>query len=206
MYVCILTSSFTIAWCIIALMHICLFGGAFDPPHLGHVQISRAIISEKVADEVWFLPVKNHHFEKKMNDIKHRLKMLEMIVPQNAHMRIELYETKQQGINYTYQTMVALSKQYPVHQFSFVIGSDNLVGYDRWLVQHPQLLDFPFFVYPREGFPFEPMYSNMTALNGFKTVAISSTQVREKVAKGESISGLVDPQVEQYIKENKLYI
>lgn len=187
-------------------MNISLFGGAFDPPHLGHTQVSRSLLEEKIADEVWYLPVKNHHFGKNMSDLSHRLKMLELIIHNEPRIRIELYETKQEGINYTYQTMKGLCAQYPQHSFSFVIGSDNLAGYDRWLEKHPLLLDFPFYVYPRAGYLFEPMYPNMTPLKGFATVKVSSTEVREKVKKGESISKLVDPKVEQYIIEHGLYI
>jgi nicotinate-nucleotide adenylyltransferase len=101
--------------------------------------------------------------------------------------------------------MVALQKTYPEHQFSFVIGSDNLGGYHRWLEQHPRLLEFPFYVYPREGFTFEPLYSNMTPLTGMKTVTISSTEIRTMLQRGEAITGLVDPEVERYIEEHQLY-
>lgn len=185
-------------------MNISLFGGAFDPPHNGHTQVTHALLAENIADEVWYLPVKNHHFGKKMSDINHRLAMLQLIV-NHPRIRIELYETRQEGINYTYQTMKALASENPQHNFSFVIGSDNLGGYHRWLEKHPQLLEFPFYVYPREGFSFEPLYPNMTALKGFQTVKVSSTEIRDRVQKGQSITGLVDPKVEQYIIEQKLY-
>ena len=187
-------------------MHICLFGGAFDPPHLGHQQVAKSLLEQKICDEVWYLPVKNHHFEKKMSDLKHRLAMLKFITQGHAHTRVELYETKQEGINYTYRTMIALSAQYPNHQFSFVIGSDNLKGFHRWLEVHPHLLEFPFFVYPRKGFPFEPWFTGMIKLEHVPEVTVSSTQVREKIVAGQSITGLVDERVEQYIKENKLYL
>lgn len=187
-------------------MHIGLFGGAFDPPHLGHAQVTHSLIEKKIVDEVWYLPVKHHHFEKKMSALDHRLAMLEMLVRDQKQTRIELYETKQSGINYTYLTLKSLSQEYPEHTFSFVIGSDNLSGFDRWLAVHPNLLHFAFLVYPRAGFTFKPLYPNMTPLTGLQTVTVSSTEVRENIQHGKSISHLVDKRVEEYIDRERLYL
>lgn len=186
-------------------MNIALFGGAFDPPHLGHSQVVSSLLKNKIADEVWYLPVKNHSFGKQMSPIQQRLEMLELVVKKQSQVRIELYETRQTGVNYTYATMLALSEEYPEHSFSFVIGSDNLAGFHLWLEKHPELLSLPFFVYPREGFAFQPLYKNMTALEGMETVTVSSTLIRERLEQGKPISGLVDPEVERYIDKHHLY-
>lgn len=186
-------------------MNIALFGGAFDPPHLGHAQVVSSLLQEQIAEEVWYLPVKNHHFAKQMSSVEKRIEMLELVVGNQTAVKIELYETQQEGVNYTYRTMMALQQQYPEHTFSFVIGSDNLAGYHRWLEKHPLLLDLPFYVYPREGFLFEPLYPNMTPLAGMETVTVSSTDIRARVQAGESISGLVLPEVERYIEKHQLY-
>src|SRR5689334_22148241 len=105
-------------------MKICLFGGAFDPPHLGHQRIAAEIIAQNLADEVWFVPVKTHSFGKPMTDPQQRLAMLQLI--QLPHTKIETYELEQTGVNYTFNTLEALAKRYPEHEFSWVIGSDNL--------------------------------------------------------------------------------
>jgi len=186
-------------------MKIALFGGAFDPFHTGHSQVISSLVENQIADEVWCLPVKNHSFGKNMLPVYHRLAMLQLAVAGQLHVRIEEYELRQEGVNYTYATMMALSLHYPHHSFSFVIGSDNLKDFHRWIEKHPQLLDFPFYIYPREHFPFEPLYPHMTALEGMRTVTISSTQVRQLRAQGKSIAGLVEPAVERYIQEHALY-
>lgn len=199
-------------------MNISVFGGAFDPPHLGHQAVVENLLATELADEVWYLPVKNHHFGKKMAAAEHRLAMLKLVIDQqpSTHqvqstknhvpiIRIEDYELHQEGINYTYDTLVALSQQYPEYTFSFVIGSDNLAGYERWLDNRPKLLDFPFFVYPRAGYSFNPLYQNMTPLVDMPEVTVSSTEIREARKLGKSLAGLVTPEVEEYIKENKLY-
>lgn len=197
-------------------MNISVFGGAFDPPHLGHQTVVSNLLETDLADEVWYLPVKTHHFEKNMVSAEHRLEMLKLVTAHESNksvidyrlsnIKIEDYELHQDGINYTYDTLVALSQKYPEHIFSFVIGSDNLAGFHRWLENRPKLVDFPFFVYPRAGYPFEPMYENMTPLTNMPEITVSSTQIRAAIKNRESLKGLVIEEVEEYIKTHNLYL
>ena len=185
-------------------MHISLFGGAFDPPHMGHYNVTSWMIESGTADEVWYVPVKNHPFGKQMSEAIHRVKMTEMMLIKRT--RLESYELEQPGINYTFKTLEALSGRHPEHSFSFIIGSDNLPKFHSWLEHHPQLLDkYPFFVYPRQGYPFEPLYENMFPLKESPMVSVSSTEIREKLSHEESIEGLVLPEIAGYIEQNRLY-
>jgi nicotinate-nucleotide adenylyltransferase len=187
-------------------MHVALFGGGFDPPHIGHQYITRVLLERKIADQVWYVPVKHHAFGKQVSADEHRLAMLQLIIPsQESRVRIESYELQKEGISYTYETLTHLSQAYPENRFSFVIGSDNLATFDKWLDIHPQLLNFPFYVYPRQGFAMQPMFQGMKAIENVPEVGVSSTQIRDKIKRGEAVTGLVDPQVERYIKENSLY-
>ncbi|HYD34683.1 MAG TPA: nicotinate (nicotinamide) nucleotide adenylyltransferase [Vitreimonas sp.] len=192
-------------------MQIVLFGGSFDPPHLGHFQVTEQLLDQKVADEVWYVPVKQHHFGKQMNAVEHRLAMLDEVVAAHQEqwpeqVKIEPYELQQEGINYTYDTLEFVSQRSPEHTFSFVIGSDNLAGFHRWLAVHEMLLKYRFYVYPREGFPMEPLYENMVPLNTFPSVRVSSTEIRERLSSFQSISELVLPAVDQYIRDHQLYV
>jgi nicotinate-nucleotide adenylyltransferase len=80
-------------------MHITLFGGTFDPPHLGHSTIASALLEKQLADEVWFLPVGEHAFEKKFSPSQHRLAMLELVL--ETGQKIEQYELEQSGMSST---------------------------------------------------------------------------------------------------------
>lgn len=184
-------------------MNIAVFGGAFDPPHNGHVTISRELLSQHIAEQVWLLPVKYHAFEKKLTADEHRLAMLNLIVEKS--MCIELYEMEQESTNYTYKTLKALASKYPEHTFSFVIGSDNLALFHRWDDVEKLVEEFTFYVYPRAGFPITSLQKNMIPLSEVAEVDVSSTQVREIVSSGSSISELVPAAVEQYIHDHNLY-
>jgi len=190
-------------------MRIVLFGGAFDPPHLGHLQVAAGLVKAKLADEVWFVPVKIHSFAKNMTQSDHRLAMLKLVLPPQT--RVEMYELDQTEVNYTFNTLDALAEKYPEHDFSWVIGSDNLPKFHLWGDKtgrdFKQLLaSYKFFVYPRHGFGFEPVYAGMMPLKDFPEVTVSSTQVRQLVAEKKSLAGFVSPAVANYIQANQLYL
>ncbi len=189
-------------------MKILLFGGAFDPPHLGHQSIAKNAIAQNLADEVWFVPVRQHSFQKNLSSPAHRLAMLQLILVPGS--RIETYEMETTGVNYTFNTLDALTLKYPEHQFSWIIGSDNLASFHKWGDSkgrnYLQLLaTYPFYVYPREGSAFHPLYDGMTPLPSMPEVTVSSTQVRTLVAAGKSITELVPSEIAQYIEQNQLY-
>lgn len=189
-------------------MKVVLFGGAFDPPHLGHQQIAAGLVKSGIADEVWFVPVKIHSFAKNMSQVEHRLAMLKLILIPGV--KIETYELEQSDVNYTFNTLDALAAKYPEHDFSWVIGSDNLEKFHLWGDKtgrnYRQLLDaYNFYVYPRQGHPFKPLYPGMLPLPDLPKVTVSSTQVRDLVARGENLTSFVTEAVAHYIQANGLY-
>lgn len=191
-------------------MKIVLFGGAFDPPHLGHQYITQSLLDHKIADEVWYVPSKDHPFSKKMTSVTHRLAMLELIVEDNPHIKIEKFELEKEGIGYSFETLEALSEKYPQHEFSWVIGSDNLAKFHLWHDGKGRdfqelLKNFRFYVYPRKGYAFEPLYENMVPLHHVHEVEVSSTDVRMAVSEGIMYSQWVVPAVKEYIEAHNLY-
>lgn len=193
-------------------MKIALFGAAFDPPHLGHLTVAVSVLHQNLADQIWLVPAKQHAFGKLLSDPQNRLQLLSLLVasirqqyPDLADkIKISTYELDQAGTSYTYQTLQALQANFPHDQFVFVMGSDNLARFNEWQEQSV-LAQFPFYIYPRTGYPLEPLWPNMTLMTGVETVAISSTLIREKIQRGETIHDLVPEQIEEYIKQNHLY-
>jgi len=191
-------------------MKIILFGGAFDPPHLGHHLIVKNILDLKLADEVWYVPAKTHPFAKKLTDNNHRLAMLEFLVADDHRTKIETYELDKDGISYSHETLDALAEKYPEHEFAWLIGSDNLPKFHLWGDSQGRdfkdmLGKYSFYVYPRKGHPFSPLYGNMIALENMAEIEVSSTLVRDMIKHQQDLSKLVRDEVIQYIKKNKLY-
>lgn len=186
-------------------MHIAVFGGAFDPPHQAHFHIAQSLLNDGFVDEVWFMPVKQHAFSKQVSEADYRVQMLRLLLAGQKQMKVEEFELQQAGINYTDQTMDALQKKYPEYTFSFVIGSDNLQQFHKWHNYQDLLQKYKVFVYPREGYPLEPLYPNMELLTSVKPITISSTQVRQAVAAAKPFSHLVTKEVASYIMKNHLY-
>ena len=185
-------------------MKVALFGGAFDPPHLGHQQIAQKMIEHSIVDEVWYIPVYTHPWADRLGKwqmaaYEHRKKMVELILTPGTKLM------EYQDVSFTYPTLVEFAKNYPEHDFSWVIGADNLPTFGDWDFYQQIISEFGVHVYPRRGFILEQLFEGMNLLTDFPEVVASSTLVREALNKGESISELVDLKVEQYIEENKLY-
>lgn len=181
-------------------MHIALFGGSFDPPHLAHQRIPLHFLENKIVDEVWCVPTQDHPFHKKMTPSQQRVEMLEMLdIP------IEYFEVERGGPSYSYDTLDALSRKYPQHTFSWIIGADNVKSFPLWHKYTEVLSHFHVFVYPREGYAASALLDGMTFLKDLEEVTVSSTEVRQKVRDHESITELVHPEIEKYIKTHALY-
>jgi len=200
-------------------MKILIFGGTFNPPHLGHQLMVEQVLSKTLDngitfDQLWLLPVGQHSFAKQFVSSEHRLAMLDLmkqsIYQKNPSLQgkifTEKYELEHNEESQTFNTLEALAKKYPEHQFSFLIGSDNLEKFYLWHNYELMLSRYPFYVYPRVDFAFKPVYKGMIILGSFPKMQVSSTQVREAFANKASLNDLLDDKVIKYIKENKLFV
>lgn len=195
-------------------MKIAIFGGAFDPPHVGHLAVVKNFLDLKLVDELWFLPAFDHPFAKKMAPGKERLAMLKLLLEKNlSHLPVKIcnYELENKLKGITFETLSSLVKLYPQHQLSFLIGSDNLASFSLWQYADEMLKKFPFFVYPRQGSDFSLLRSGMTALHDLPEMAVSSTAVKALLVAEPSSSTsfalktLLTPEIREYCQKNKLY-
>ncbi len=189
-------------------MKIAVFGGAFDPPHFGHIKVVKNFLKLGLVDEIWLLPVKNHAFSKKMASAADRLKMLSLVKKnyfKNFPVKICEYEFDQPGMSITYQTLRALSEKYPEHLFSFLMGSDNLTSFHKWHSYEEMLRQFVFYVYPRAGFDFSLLREGMIALHDLEEMKISSTVVKQELLSGSKVETLLATEVINYLRKHSLY-
>lgn len=184
-------------------MKIGIFGGTFDPPHNGHQLVASELLKQKVVDQIWFVPVYQHpwadRLAKKFAPYKHRVAMLKFIIGKSQ--QIKHFKQK----SYTYDTLEFFRQKHPEHEFVWIMGSEYLPKFADFLSMHPRLMDYHFYIYPRIGYPRQPLYQNMTLLDKMPEIEVSSTQVRRLLEQKKRVDNLVDPKIEKYIKEHNIY-
>ena len=184
---------------------IALFGGSFNPIHCGHMEIANQLIEDKVVDEVWFIPCGNHPFDKKLVNGLERINMINFAISSNPCFKLFDIELNKKEKSYTAETWRWFNERFN-HGFYLIIGSDNLTSLDRWHDLEYIKNNVNFILVKRSGFDINlikdlKIYYILNINN-----RISSTQVRENIVKGISISNLVPKKVEEYIVKEDLYI
>lgn len=191
-------------------MNITLFGGSFNPPTLGHqIVINQTFELLKDIDQIWLLPDYRHSFAKNddLSPAQDRLAMTKMLSRKKIRVETCAIDRKMSGntiehINYLNRFSRAR------HNFSFLIGSDNLTTFKLWPEWQALLHMMVFYVYPRAGYPMEPLYHNMMPLTHPLQIVtnISSTLVRERIKQNLSWEQLVSPGVAEYIRQKRLFL
>lgn len=190
-------------------MNIALFFGSFNPFHLGHQKLGEWLINEELFDELWFVvspsnPLKDRSL---LIDEYVRLEMLVGAIKDNPKLKASDVEFMMPIPSYTIDTLQKLSKDYPQHNFSLIIGSDNALVFDQWKDYQTILKQFPIVVYPRKGYNINEiaaLYPQMKLVNS-AIYDISSTQIRLAISQQKDISQWLHPFVYQFIKDNNLY-
>jgi nicotinate-nucleotide adenylyltransferase len=192
---------------------IALFGGSFDPPHLAHQTIPIFLLENKLVDQVWYVPVKHHPFGKTVSSDIDRVEMLKKTIdvivaahPEFASkMCIEMWELEQDGTSFTIETLTEMKKKHSEYTFRWVIGTDNLSKFNHWQAYQEILNQFGVLVYPRAGYPSESLLPGMVFLKDAPEVKVSSTEIRQRIAFGQSVEEFISPEVENYIEAHKLF-
>lgn len=183
-----------------------IFGGTFDPIHIGHLSLAREALRCGLAEEVWFMvsPCNPHKQQSLLSDEVVRLEMVRLAVKGEEGMVPCDFEFSLPRPSYTFNTLLALEKEYPEREFALLIGADNWDKFSTWYKFEEILSRYKVIVYPR-GNDERPLLPGGVEWLPAKLYNISSTMVREAVAEGCDVSSLVTPAVEEYIRTNKLY-
>ena len=183
-----------------------IFGGSFDPVHIGHISLAEEVLNSGLADEVWFMvsPHNPHKEQCKLSDENVRLEMAQLAVAGNSGFKACDFEFGLPRPSYTINTLSALEESYPDREFILLIGADNWEKFDRWYKHDELLARYGIIVYPRDNSAVPAVPDGVIWLSA-KLHDVSSTLIRGLVASGGNISGLVAPVVEEYINKNNLY-
>lgn len=185
-------------------MNIAILGGRFDPPHIWHfwtaVQILECV---KGMDQVWFLPDYSNAFKSIEASVTDRIEMLHYL--ETGRIKLSTVAAANETTTYTIQIVQELVKDQH-NRYYWVVGSDALGEFSRWRDYQKLSKLIQFLVFPRKDYPIRTLPPGFSKVEGNLLLSnISSSLIRDRVKKGLTISGLVFPQVEEYIKRRNLY-
>ena len=198
-------------------MKLGVFGGTFDPVHLGHLIIASEVTERVGLDRVLFVPAGDPWLksDQKVSAADHRVEMVRLAISDDARFEPSAIEIERPGPTHTVDTVEALRQQYGEGaELHLILGADLVGELGRWYEAWRLLEQVMLIVVSRPGFEeldvealkaaHSPAASGIVFVEGLG-VGISSTGIRDRVTTGRSIRDLVPWRVEQYIQEHSLY-
>jgi nicotinate-nucleotide adenylyltransferase len=195
-----------------------VYGGSFDPIHLGHIQLAKQARDELNLDKLIFVPVKYQPFklDRVFTAAEHRVRMLELALEGEKRLEISNAEIESDEISYTLNTLRRIRNLFDKEtEIFFILGTDSFLKIEIWYKAQELLREFSFAIGSRPGYKEEELKicidhirevnnTNVVLLNN-KRLPISSTQIKQRLRNDEEISTLVPLSIERYIHENGLY-
>ena len=205
-------------------MKIAIFGGTFDPPHLGHLNIVEEVLNSKVVDKIVIIVSYKppHKTGQKVSNFDQRCEMLELafkkLIESNNKVSISrIEEERADKLSYTFDTFKELQKKYPEDELCLLVGSDSLMQLHSWYKAQELATNYKIITYPRPDYKInetklikcwnkslvEKFLENTV---NFPVKLCASSEIREKISQNEDVSTLLSSEVLCYINSNKLYL
>lgn len=189
-------------------MHIGLFFGSFNPVHIGHLALANYMLSFTNMDKVWFVvsphnPLKNKKSLLNQND---RLHLINLALDFNTKIKASNIEFNLPQPSYTINTLAHVQEKFPEHQFSLIMGQDNLQTFDKWKNYEEILKRYHIYVYPRAGSLASAFDSHKHIhLTEAPIMEISSTFIRNAIKEKKNVEYFMHPNVWEYVKSMNYY-
>ncbi|MDA0986811.1 MAG: nicotinate (nicotinamide) nucleotide adenylyltransferase [Bacteroidetes bacterium] len=185
-----------------------LFGGTFNPPHLGHYYAAESVLKELGLEKIIFIPafispLKNEGEESFINE---RVKMLKIAIEDNTLFEISTFEAEKKDISFTIDTLKYFKKMNPEINYYLIIGVDSFNNLTKWK-NYQKLNNYGKLVVMNRGDEKinENIISDYIKVT-IPNIPISSSLIRDKIKNGESIEELVALKVRKYIIQKNLYL
>lgn len=194
-----------------------IFGGTFDPIHIGHLHIAYEALYNLHLDKILFMPAGNppHKNNKKITNAQIRYDLVKKAIESEAKFEISDYEINKSENSYTYETVEHFRKLEPNIEWYFLIGLDSLMDLDGWKNVEKILDNCKLVVYNRAGFTVEQVLKQKHHLEqkfnkkiefiSMPIIDISSTNIRNNIKVGRNIDYLLPKGVEKIIQSLNLY-
>jgi nicotinate-nucleotide adenylyltransferase len=190
-------------------LRIGIFGGSFDPPHIGHLMIAEFARRGLSLDKVFLVPAYRppHKRGNHPATAQDRLTMARLSVRGNPSMKVSDLELKRKGVSYTYHTVKAFRKRFPAASLFLILGGDSLLQFHLWKEPEKILSNVTLAVYrrPRSARTIKGIRKKKVVWIKGPLVDLSSSDLRSMIAEGEGIRYLVREDVLRFIKRKHLY-
>lgn len=195
-----------------------IYGGTFDPIHMGHLIVAEMARQDCSLDNVLFIPAESppHKNDKYISDSSFRFEMTQLAVEDNPHFMVSDIELNRKGVSYTIDTLKALRKIYSNdYELWMIIGGDSLLQINTWKDSSEIMRMCNFAVYMRPDSPLEECKAQAEAMHRQGNtnivlvegpmIEISSSDIRHRVNLGKSIRYMVPSRVGDYIRDKGLF-
>jgi nicotinate-nucleotide adenylyltransferase len=191
-------------------MKIGLYFGTFNPMHVGHLIIANHMAENTDLEQIWLVVTPHNPHKKKetLLDDYHRLQMVHLATEDYLKLKPSDIEFKLSQPNYTVNTLVHLEEKYPDHEFSMIMGEDNLKSLHKWKNFEVLLQNHEIYVYPRvsNGQKHSDLENHLKVhLIDAPIVEISSTFIRKSIKESKNIQPLLPSKVWEFIDHNNFY-
>lgn len=191
-------------------MKLAIFGGSFDPPHLGHLAFARFALDALAPDHLVWLPA-GRQWQKPdqiMAAAVHRVAMIKRLSAGEARFAVDERELHRRGPSFTADTLREFAAQYKGAELMFLIGQDQYARLPTWYQVETVTSLATLVVVPRAGEPVVTppgLPAHRVQVLALPETPVSSTAVRDALARGEDVSPLVGAEVASYIASHRLY-
>lgn len=192
------------------MKHVIVFGGSFDPIHIGHAIVASYVAQYCDVDEVWLMPGRVNPLKqgRKPAPDEARLEMCRAVARRISGVKVCDLEMQLPAPSYTIDTLNELHRLHPDCRFSLLIGSDNWEVFHLWREHDEILANHGIIIYPRPGHNVDAdtLPEGVTLLDGeIPQTVMSSTFVRNAIAQGRDMNFFLPAEVMKYIEINNLY-
>ena len=206
-----------------------IYGGAFDPIHFGHLQPALEVLQALHLDEIWFLPTyQTVHKDQPQVSAAQRCEMVQRAIAPIEAFKLSRLEVDRGGASYMVDSLMLLRQKWPNHQWVLIMGRDAFENFTQWhryeeilqlanlvVTQRPEIQAKAQAIFSNEAV--QKLLVNRQVsqfsqpagqikLQAVTQLAISSTQIRQKIQQNQPLDFLMPQKVIDYIQQNKLYL
>lgn len=191
-------------------MKIGLYFGTFNPIHVGHIIIANHLVEYSDLDQIWMVVTPHNPHKKKSSLLEnhHRYELVYIALEDYPKIKPSDIEFKLPQPNYTVNTLAHIGEKYPQHEFSLIMGEDNLKSFHKWKNYEVILENHEVYYYPRiaEG-TVKTMFENHPKIHKVDApiIQISATLIRDGIKNNNNVAPMLTKEVWNYIDEMNFY-